>query len=213
MEPPRPAVIPSRPVSDSLHRSILVVDIEGYSLPVRTNSIRGRLRGNLYRLLGQASNGLGIAAGQHDPPMDQGDGVLLLFHPQVPKNRLLHPLIADLADRLARYNLDAGEREQLRLRVVLHAGELLSDEHGYFGEDLDDAFGLVNSDTLRGWLAQTTSPLVLLVTEPIYRGVVRHGLAGIDAATYRPVDVRVKRTELHAWVHVPGAMPAAAAVA
>jgi hypothetical protein len=187
-------------LGDLHHRSILVVDIEGYSLPARTNSIRGRLRGTLYLLLEQATSALGVAAAQHDPPSDQGDGALVLFHPQVPKNRLLHPLISDLAEGLGRYNLDAPEAEQLRLRVVVHAGELLSDDHGYFGEDLDEAFALLNSDTLRTCLSQTAGPLVLLVTERIYHGIVRHGLVGIDRASYRPVDVPMKRSATRAWV-------------
>jgi hypothetical protein len=101
----------------------------------------------------------------------------------------------------------------MRLRVVVHAGELLLDDHGYFGEDLDQAFALLDSDTLRTCLSQTASPLVLLVTEPIYHGIVRHGLVGIDRASYRPIDVRMKRSETRAWVHVPGAVRAVAAVA
>jgi hypothetical protein len=190
-----------RLASDSLHRSILLLDIEDYGRPPRTNLVRGRLRDTLYRLLGQAIGHLGVAAGQYESS-DQGDGVLVLFHPDVPKNRLLHPLITELAQGLMRANATAPEREQMRLRVVVHAGELLSDEHGYFGEDLDEAFGLVNSDLLRACLAETTSPLVLLVTNQIYQGIVKHEPLGIDPATYKHVKVSVKRKKLHAWLQV-----------
>jgi hypothetical protein len=156
----------SRLVSDSLHRSILLVDIEGYSQPRRTNLVRARLRDTLYLLLDEAIGHLDMAAGQYETK-DQGDGVLLLFHPDVPKNRLLHPLISELVRGLVTYNATAPQREQMRLRVVLHAGELLSDQHGYFGEDLDEAFALVNSQSLRAYLAQTTRPLLLLVSDQI----------------------------------------------
>jgi hypothetical protein len=203
-------VLTDTTISDSLHRSILVVDIEGYSGPARTNPIRGRLRDALYLLLGEAISSVGIDAGQYDPPRDQGDGALLLFHPQVPKNRLLHPLIGNLAQGLASYNLGAPARERMRLRVVVHAGELLSDRHGYFGEDLDAAFGLLNSDTLRALLRGTASPLVLLVTDQIHQGIVKHGLSGIDPATYDQVDLTVKGRRLRTWLHIPAVTPVAA---
>src|SRR6266542_245276 len=183
--------------SDSLHRSILLIDIEGYSRPPRTNLIRGRLRESLYLLLDNAIGRLELAASQYEVK-DEGDGVLVLFRPDVPKNRLLHPLITDLVQGLVSHNLTAPEREQMRLRVVVHAGELLSDEHGYFGEDLDEAFGLVNSDSLRACLAATTKPLVLLVTERIYQGIVKHEPVGIDPAIYQQVGVSVKEKKIYA---------------
>ena len=204
------STVPPRPATDSLHRTILMVDIEGYSRPARTNPIRGRLRDALYLLLDQAIGSTGIAADLHEPPQDQGDGALLLFLPQVPKNRLLHPLVTNLAEALVGYNAAVGEQERMRLRVVVHAGELLNDRHGYFGEHLDEAFGLVNSDMLRAHLALTTSLLVLLVSDQIYEGIVKHGLSGIDPATYRRVDVGVKGRQLRSWLHIPDAAPTAA---
>lgn len=78
--PPRSSVTMSssspRLPSDPLHRSILAVDIEGYSRPERTNPIRARLRDSLYLLLDQAIGSLGIAPDQYEPPTDQGDGAL-----------------------------------------------------------------------------------------------------------------------------------------
>jgi hypothetical protein len=51
---------------------------------------------------------------------------------------------------------------------------------------------------------------VLLVTDRIHQGVVKHGLSGIDPATYRPVDPTVKGTRVRAWVHIPATAPAEA---
>jgi hypothetical protein len=87
--------------------------------------------------------------------------------------------------------------------VVVHAGELLSDEHGYFGEDLDDAFGLLNSNTLRACLTETGSPLALLVTHQIYEGIVKHELAGVDPVMYQRTRVRLKRKSIPAWLYTP----------
>jgi class 3 adenylate cyclase len=193
----------SQGAADTQHRSILMVDIEGYSRPSQTNRTRGRLRSTLYRLLEMAIWGSGIPANQLEPASDQGDGALLLFHPEVPKNRLLCPLMADLADGLTDHNRRVPECERLRLRAVVHAGELLRDDHGWFGEDLDQAFSLVNSDTLRACLAETSQPLVLLVTDQIYCGIVKQELAGIDPSTCEQVHASVKRGQIRAWVHIP----------
>jgi hypothetical protein len=189
--------------ADALHRSILVVDIEGYSRPPQTNRTRGRLRDTLYLLLDKAIGSSGIRADQHEPPHDQGDGALLLFHPEVPKNRLLYPLIADLAETLTHHNPSVPPHERLRLRVVLHAGELVRDHHGWYGEDLDQAFHLVNSDTLRARLAETPRPLVFLITDQLYQGIVKQELAGIHPSTCQQLQATVKRGQVRAWLHIP----------
>jgi len=205
MDPPRPHVsfpLTTQWATDTLHRSIVLADIEGYSQAHRTDFIRGILRKTLYQLLDEAIRGLGIPGNQHES-VDQGDGVLVFFHPNVPKSRLLSLLIPGLTKGLMNYNATATMQEQVRLRVVVHAGELLGDEHGYYGEVLNEAFALMDSGFLRSCLAETTNPLVLLVTDPIYQGIVRHGLDGITPTSYQHVRVSVKgRTKMRAWLQI-----------
>jgi hypothetical protein len=145
----------------------------------------------------------GISPEHHDPPGDQGDGLHVLFGPNVAKNRLIHPLVSYLAARLDRHNTNVPERERLRLRVVVDAGDLRRDNDGYYGAALDEAFGLLNCDELRACLAGAAGPLVLAVSREIYEGIVRHEHDGIDPAAYETITVRPKRHDLVAWVHYP----------
>jgi class 3 adenylate cyclase len=192
------------------HRSILAIDIERSTSPERTNPIRGELRHEAYRLLGTALATAGITDGYCDPPADRGDGVLVLIHPadELPKTLLLNPLVPALVTLLAERNagLEAAERyrRELRLRVVIHAGEICFDGKGYFGEALDVAFRLLDAPRLKHRLRQVLTPLVLVVSEDIYWSIVQHEYDGIPESSFEPlVRVTVAGRRRRGWVHVP----------
>lgn len=193
-----------------LHRSIIAVDIERSTSPARTNPIREELRCEIYRLLGTAMLTAGITDIHCDPLADRGDGVLALVHPadEVPKTLLLNPLVPVLVKLLADRNagLDYAERfrRELRIRVVIHAGEVHRDSQGYFGEALDVAFRLLDAPRLKHCLRQVTAPLVLVVSEDIYWSIVRHEYEGIPGSAFEPlIRVMVSGRRRQGWVHVP----------
>jgi hypothetical protein len=193
-----------------VHRSILAVDIERSTSPLRTNPIKEELRLLVYRLLGEAMAVAGIGSRHCDPFVDRGDGVLTLIHPvdQVPKTLLLNPLVPELTRLLIDYNLslpiDERPRRQLRLRVVVHAGEIHCDHKGPFGEELDAAFRLLDAPKLKQCLQQAEGPLVLVVSEEIYQAIVRHRYDGIcDDAFHQMVRVHVAGRRRQGWVHIP----------
>src|SRR5690606_32672364 len=164
------------------YRAILAVDIEGST--ARTDPVKAELRLVLYRLLEEAFARTGIAERHRDPYVDRGDGVLVLIRPldEVPKTLLLHPLVPILSSLLSEYNagrlLSQGCDRRIRIRVVVHAGEVHNDGHGNFGEALDVAFRLLDSPEAKGALRRTAAPLVLVVSDDIYHSIVRHGYAG-----------------------------------
>jgi len=199
------------------HRGILALDIQGFGRLERTNLARARMRTGLHRILGNAMTAAEIAP-EHVEQTEYGDGVLVLLGPQVSKARLLHPVLPRLLSGLARYNRTAPDAARLRLRVVVHAGELLRDAHGITGEDLILAFRLLDAEVVHVRLAQAVADLVLVVSDAIYQGIVKHGYARIDPAVFHPVWVTAKETRTRAWLHVPGAgrqgtRPAPASVA
>jgi hypothetical protein len=202
----RLTTVPStgRSVADPVPRSILAVDLEGSTQ--RTNPERGEFRRIMYALLARALRATGIGHEHLENPADRGDGVLLLFRPDddVPKTLLLGQLIPTLAALLIEHNATAAQPAlRLRLRAVFHAGEVHDDGWGFYGEDLDVAFRLLDSPSAKKALKDAaTSPLVLVVSEEIYSGIIRHGYVDVGPQV-ASVSVRVARRRRRGWVHVP----------
>jgi hypothetical protein len=199
--------LPRREAPLPVHRSILAVDIEGSTQ--RTNTVKGELREQVYRLVMGALAVTGIGSQYYDPLTDRGDGVLVLLRPadEFPKPLLLSRLIPALAGLLAAYNNGVPPIEQprmLRLRAVVHAGEVHCDGKGFFGEDLDVAFRLLDAPQLKAHLRGGITPLALVASDYIYQSVIRHGYDGIDDEEFRPlVTVKVGDQRRKGWVHQP----------
>ena len=105
-----------------------------------------------YELLDRALAEAGFAARHLERLTDRGDGVLILIRPHddLPKTVLLSRLIPILTALLVRYNAAvAWPTLQMRLRAVVHAGEVHDDGNGFYGEDLDVAFRLLDSPSVK----------------------------------------------------------------
>ena len=166
------------------YRVIVALDIERSTS--RPNPIKGELRNKTYELFDAALNNAGIDSCHHDRFIDRGDGILALIHPvdQAPKALLLNRMVPLLSQFLTDYNASLPPhnqpQRQLRIRVVIHAGEVHYDDNGCFGEALDVAFRLLAAAPVKKVLRETTDPLILVVSEDIHSSVVRHGYDGID---------------------------------
>ncbi|MCE7008307.1 hypothetical protein LWC34_36670 [Kibdelosporangium philippinense] len=180
------------------HRVILLVDVEGST--ARTNAAKAALRCALYSLIEECLIKSGIREEWRDPFIDRGDGILVLIHPvdHVPKTLLLTQVIPTLETLLCERG------HSLRLRVVLHAGEVHYDMRGCFGESLDIAFRLLDSVEFKQRFRRSKAPLMLVVSEDIHRAVVRHGYDGIDPQAFvRGVYVAVAGQMCVGWVCGP----------
>jgi class 3 adenylate cyclase len=199
--------LPRRRRTLPVHRSILAVDIENSTR--RTNPVKEELREQVYGLLVGALAVAGIGDHHCDPFTDRGDGVLVLLRPadEFPKPFLLSRLIPALASLLDAYNSGITPEESarmLRLRAVIHAGEVHYDGRGFFGEDLDVAFRLLDAPRFKAHLRRGTAPLALVASDDIYRCVIRHGYDGIDGEEFLPlVTVNVADRRRKGWVHHP----------
>lgn len=198
---------PRRAASLPVHRSILAVDIQGSTH--RTNPIKEELREQVYRLVAGALGMAGIGSEQHGPFTDRGDGVLVLLRPtdEFPKPLLLSRLIPALASLLAAYNSAIPLADQpriLRLRAVIHAGEVHHDANGPFGEDLDVAFRLLDAPRFKALLRDGTASMAVVASDYIYQSIIRHGYDGIDDEAFLPlVTVTVGFQRRRGWVHLP----------
>jgi class 3 adenylate cyclase len=192
--------LPDRPV----YRTIIALDVEGST--TRTNRDKRELRRGLYGLTERAMEATGITDKHLEPKADRGDGVMILIRPddEVPKTMVLDRLIPMLTRLLYEHNAAVPRPElRLRLRAVVHAGEVHEDENGFFGDDIDTAFRLLEAPRLKRALKEASgSPLILVVSEEVYHSVIEQ--ENPDAGRFRQlVRVRVGRRFRRGWVNVP----------
>lgn len=124
----------------------------------------------------------------------------------MPTLALLHPLLTDLTAQLTAHNSTSGAGpRRLRLRIAVHDGHVLTDAHGFTGDDINHAFRLLDAHATRAVLAANpAADAVLVVSDAVHYGVIRHGYEGIDPAAWQPVRVHAKETRTRAWVYLPG---------
>jgi hypothetical protein len=186
-----------------VYRSIMAVDLEGST--IRTDPVKGELRRVMYDLLGHSLEAAAITGNRLDALSDRGDGVLVLIRPHddVPKTVLLNRLIPLLTTLLIEYNAQATHPAlRIRLRAVVHAGEVQADRRGFYGEAIDVAIRLMDSPPVKRALREAATPVVLVVSDEIHSAIVCHGYVGADE--YFPlVRVRVAGKRHCGWVHVP----------
>lgn len=186
-----------------LHRAIVVVDVEGSTK--RLNPAKALLRRVMYELLENALESSGIGERHRDPLIDRGDGALVLIRPvdEVPKTLLLTTFVPALGQLLAGHDPSRSDH-RLRLRVAVHAGEIHYDERGPFGEAIDVTCRLLDAPELKIKLSNTPAALVLVVSDDIYRSLIRHRYDGIDDRAFEPlVQLEIAGNRQRGWVSVP----------
>lgn len=184
-------------------RTIVAWDVEGST--TRTNMARAALRIDMYQLIQGAMLHCGITEDLREPFHDRGDGGFTLVRPadRLPKTLFLRSFVPTLSEMLDEHSNTLPDR-RFRLRVAIHSGEVLYDENGIFGEDVDITFRLLNAPELKSRLRQTAAPLILAVSDHIHRAVIRHDYAGIDRRSFAPIiDIVVAGMRCRGWVQVP----------
>ena len=184
----------------AVHCAILIVDVERFGDPARTNAHQLAVRDGMYQALRQSFSS-GRISWADCVTEDRGDGVLVFVPSVVPKSWLVTRLPAYLAEALARHNAAHPEQERIRLRMVLHAGEVHQDPHGFAGVSINRAFRLIEAPASRTALRDSSGVVALIVSDWFYDEVVRHHPAAAPSC-FRQVHVVMKETEITAWVRV-----------
>ena len=185
----------------AVHRTIVVVDVEGFGDQHRTNAHQVAVRAGLYRVMHEAFGYAGISWDDCDTE-DRGHGVFVLVPADVPKTLLAESLPPALVAALDRHNAGRPRPERIRLRMGLHAGEVHYDEHGVTGASVNLAFRLLDAGALKAALAGSPGVLAVIVSSWFFNEVIRHSASGAEAA-YRRIGVAVKETMAIAWVCLP----------
>ena len=183
-----------------MHRSILVIDVEKFGDPARTNAHQVAVRDGMYQALAGALANAGI--GQSSCAIeDRGDGALVLISPEVPKSWLVTRLPIQLAAALGSHNAACSANARMRLRMALHGGEIHPDAHGVTGSAVNRTFRLVEAPALKSALDGSAGVLALIVSDWFYDEVVRHEPAA-QPGCYRHVHAVVKETRAAAWIRI-----------
>lgn len=185
----------------AVHRTIVVVDVEGFGDDRRTSAHQVAVRAGLYRVLRQAFEHAGVSwdACDHE---DRGDGVFVLAPAETPKAPFVDEVPLALVKALREHNTTHADAARIRLRMALHAGEVTYDAYGVTATAVNLAFRLLDAAPLKSALAESPGVLAMITSGWFFDEVVRHSPAG-DAATYRPVRVTVKETSTMAWITLP----------
>ncbi|WP_018681725.1 hypothetical protein [Actinokineospora enzanensis] len=182
------------------HRSIVVIDIAGSSR--WDNPAQLRARRTLELLVRNAFRRAGIPWWRLAVE-GTGDGMIILVPPGVSKVDILDPVVPALAAGLREYNGVTAPRLRMRLRMSVHAGEVLRTDKGWVSRDVTTACRMVDGEPL--YLELERSPeadLVVCVSEQIHESVVRHGYRGIDPGAYTRVHIVLKEADLQARLFV-----------
>ncbi|WP_231648448.1 ATP-binding protein [Saccharothrix sp. NRRL B-16348] len=187
--------------TQAVHRTIVVVDVEGFGDPRRTLPHQVGTRAGLYRVVARAMDAAGVPwrACYHE---DRGDGIFVLVPPRYAKGPLVEVLPEALVRALQQHNDTSPAAQHTRLRVAVHAGEVALDGHGATSTALTTAFRLLNAPPVRQALAESPGLVAFVVSHWIFDEVVQHSDV-LDPATFRPVSVAVKEIHETAWITLP----------
>ncbi|ONI71029.1 hypothetical protein ALI144C_51695 [Actinosynnema sp. ALI-1.44] len=180
---------------DAVHRTVLIVDVERFS--GRKNPEQRKARAAVYAALAHA---LGAHWGACHSE-DRGDGVFILAPADVPKQFFVEQVPGRLVEALNGHNRVHAAGEQIRLRMAVHAGEVLLDEHGATGVAINHTFRLLDASPLKDALAGSVGVLAVITSDWFFREVVWHSAA--DETRYRHKHFTVKETEAVGWICLP----------
>jgi hypothetical protein len=189
---------------EPVNRTILLLDIEQFS--PRDDVVQAALRRTLNSVLDATLTEAGAERTQQYRE-DRGDGLIVLLSGDVAKTSVLRALLTVTPELLHSHNRLAARSAQMRVRVVLSAGEIAFDPQenttgGVVGRDLNEACRLLDSDELRQALIERADePITLCVSDSVYQGVVRHGHTGIRADLFQRREVEVKAGRMSAWFY------------
>ncbi|MFD7654546.1 ATP-binding protein [Actinosynnema sp. NPDC059797] len=187
--------------AQAVHRTIVVVDVEGFGDPRRTLPHQVATRAGLYRVVADGLQAAGVPWGDcyHE---DRGDGVFVLVEPRYAKTPLVEVLPTALVRALRAHNDISPAAQQVRLRLAVHAGEVVFDRHGVTSTAVTTAFRLLDALPVKRALADSLGLVALVVSRWVFDEVVRHS-AVLDPATFRPFEVTVKEVRETVWIALP----------
>jgi class 3 adenylate cyclase len=185
----------------AVHQTIFAVGVDGFGDRRRTDVDRLAVRAGMYRALSQAFDEAGVPWADCYRT-DLGDGVLVLAPPEIPKGLFVDSLPAAIAAVLHRNNRSCGPGTQIRLRMALHAGEVVYGDSGVTSPAISHTFRLLGAAPLSSALRASPGVLALITSAWFFDEVVRHS-GDLAPAMFQRVVIVAKETSMTGWISLP----------
>jgi hypothetical protein len=192
-------------MSESLptaNRTIVLVDVASFTHPDRGMPHQTAVRNGLYDALKGAFAGVGVDwdACHHE---DRGDGVMILVPGEVPAISLADPLLDRVVAALREHNAIHVPEASIKLRLVLHAGQVRLDAEGASGLALNFAFRLLDAPVVKTRLRDSKGILAVVASEDFYRDVItQYPAAASD--DYQHIHAEREGFSSGAWLRLLG---------
>lgn len=188
--------------SEAFHRTIVAVDVAGFTDRRRSADDQLVVQRSLHALLERAFDEASIDWASCEVE-DRGDGKLILVPPDAPRVRLADQLWNRLHYGLRRHNAVHSDAASIQLRVALHAGDVWQSSYGKVGPALNFTFRILDSPQAKEASAESGETLVLIVSDTFYRDVIEPDPAA-EPDAFRRISVEVKGATGVAWLRVSG---------
>jgi class 3 adenylate cyclase len=184
-------------MSELRHRVFAFADIEGSSR--LSTPDKEQAQKDLAAMLETACAQAGIEKAAWD---DRGDGCLLVSLTDVPVRDVIASFAGSLDAALATRTV--GET-RLRVRLIVHQGDVLHGERGWRGPQLDRAARMVDATEVKAALkAAPDGRMAFVVAPELYHSVIR-GYPTPDPTAFRMRRLDTKEGPLETWLTITGA--------
>jgi hypothetical protein len=179
---------------------LVVCDVEDWSS--RPAVAQQHIQVALSALMDRALVRIGINRSETSRAL-RGDGMIIVLPGSTDKSLVTTKLVDALREGLIEYTTRAGDDEQIRLRLVLHAGDAVIGDGELAGAAVVQACRVVDSDVTRRVLsASQGAPLVLAVTGSWHQSTIAEGF--VSAKGFEKVTAQAKGFTEAVWIRVPG---------
>ncbi|MCS7481767.1 hypothetical protein ACFFQW_29770 [Umezawaea endophytica] len=173
-----------------MYRLAVAVDIENYS---RLDTLdQSLIQTRLSEVLDFAARHAGLARDRWHRQL-RGDGELAVLPPDVDVAWVVAEFTEQLVTALADLRRANSTEPALRIRVAMHHGTVAMGHFGPAGDTPVITCRLLDSDNARNALTdETSTDLVLVVSEQLYQEVVASRFYGLAPDRFRPTLVSAK---------------------
>jgi hypothetical protein len=165
-------------------------------------SVHTHLHASIYRIVQNAcqASALDWTRCHHE---DRGDGLLLIFPPDVSAHLLLDTFPAHLHAGVRRHNTLSSAAAQLRLRTAIHAGYLHNGDYGIDGLDLLHLFRMLNAPAFKSVVDLQHADHALIISDYLHTQIRQDPCGLTDPTAYQPLLIDTKETHALCWAWTP----------